>query len=77
MTDDSGSADRHRLYDLVKLTWDEAQSTDSAERTAITDEQIAAGGPYEVDVVRAHLQAEPDWYELSRDGDSISVRAVR
>jgi hypothetical protein len=70
--------DRNRLHDLVKLTWDEAQTDGSGERRSVTDEQIADGGPYSVEQVREHLRAEEgDRYVVEeQDGGRLSVQSV-
>jgi hypothetical protein len=69
--DDVGP-DRNRLHDLVKLTWDEAGGS------AVTDEQVAAAGPYSVEQIREHLLAmKGDLYEVSDDGGTLQVTSVR
>jgi hypothetical protein len=71
--DDVGP-DRNRLHDLVKLTWDEARS----DGTTVTDERIAAAGPYSVEQIREHLLAmQGDLYEVSDAGGTLQVTSVR
>lgn len=76
--------DRHRLHDLVRLTWESAQpgvdlavGTEEGPR-AVTDQEIADAGPYSVQQIRDHLVAEQEGtYSLDRDGDTLSVTAVQ
>ncbi len=69
--------DRNRLYDLVKLTWDEAQTEDE-ETQPVTAERIAEGGSYSVEQIIEHLLAEQDdTYVLERDADGVRVLAVQ
>ena len=71
--DDVGP-DRNRLHDLVKLTWDEAQP----DGTTVTDEQIAAAGPYSLEQIREHLVAmKGDLYEVSDEEGTLRVTSVR
>jgi len=71
--------DRNRLHDLVRLKWDEAQVAGSSEHRAVSDEQIAEGGPYSVDQIREHLDAEQgDLYVLEqRDDGTLLVLSLQ
>ena len=70
--------DRNRLHDLVRLRWDEAQVAGSSQQRAVSDEQIAEGGPYSVDQIREHLDAEDDHYVLEqRDDGTLSVLSLQ
>jgi len=75
--DDAGP-DRNRLYDLVKLKWDEAQSS-GTRAESVSDEQIAEGGPYSVEQIREHLLAEEhDRYVVKRQDDgTVHVLSVQ
>ncbi|CAA9341562.1 MAG: hypothetical protein AVDCRST_MAG36-1426 [uncultured Nocardioidaceae bacterium] len=80
--------DRNRLHDLVRLVWETAQHPGATEEpvpapdpargpVAVTDEDVAAAGPYSVEQVREHLLAEQDGtYTLERDGDAVRVLGV-
>lgn len=66
--------DRNRLHELVKLTWDTKQGPAGGEARPVTDEEIAAGGPYSVEQIREHLLAEQgDTYVLKRDEETAAL----
>jgi len=71
--------DRNRMYDLVKLKWDEAQVAGSGDRRPVTDEQIAEGGPYSDEQVREHLTEEQEgrYVVEKRDDGTLSVLSLQ
>lgn len=72
MDADEVGPDRNRLHDLVKLTWDEAGGSD------VTDDEIAAAGPYSVEQIREHLRSmDGDLYEVTDDAGTLRVTSVR
>ena len=66
-------------HQLVTLTWDEAQVSGSGDPPAVTDEQIAQGGPYSVKEIQEHLLAgQDDGYVVEkRDDGTLSVLSVQ
>ena len=68
--------DRNRLHELVRLTWDTAQGSDPGG-VAVTDQDVADAGPYSLEQIRGHLEAEEgSTYSLERDGDTLRVLSV-
>lgn len=75
--------DRNRLHDLVRLTYESAQSTsgvthlpgnDGQRPGAVKDEDIAAAGPYSLEQIREHLTTEQEGtYVLEREGETLFV----
>jgi len=69
--------DRNRLHDLVELKWDEAQVSGSSDPQAVTDEQIAQGGPYSVKQIQEHLLAERTTATSWRSGTTARSACCR